>query len=80
MIELALQTKRKEDQRGNTPGVAMFEPAPTFCQIIFPGRSSLASLVPPPWSAQSTGLPEGRETYALGKVPSHRLTERLAAR
>ena len=45
MIELALQTKRKEDQGGkggNTPGVSMFEPAPTFCQIIFPGRSSFS--------------------------------------
>ena len=42
MIELALQTKREEDQGGNTPGVSTFEPAPTFCQIIFPGRSSFS--------------------------------------
>ena len=45
MIELALQTKRKEDQRGNTPGLSMFEPAPNFGQIIFPGRCSSAFLV-----------------------------------
>src|SRR5580704_13187563 len=45
MIELALQTKRKEDQRGNTPGLSMFEPAPNWGQIIFPGRCSSAFLV-----------------------------------
>src|SRR4029077_4702437 len=46
MIELALQTKRKEVRRGNTPGVSMFEPAPTFGQIILPRGSPPASLPP----------------------------------
>ena len=65
MIELALQTKRKEDQRGNTPGVSMFEPAPTFGQIIF--RPMLVSLSASPWSAQTTGFSHRRDGPTLSE-------------
>ena len=38
------KTERKEDLRGNTPGVSMFEPAPTSGQLFFLWRAAWANL------------------------------------